>query len=225
MADRQDRNKQQPGASTAKADGLRERKKKATRELISDIATRLFAERGFEQVTVEEVAAAANISKMTVFNYFARKEDLFFDRSDEAQQLAAAALLGRGHRPPITALRALAHELVQKRHPITTVDAIISTWWQVVANSPALRARVRELCEELERDLTEFLSRSVGAPAADPTARLVTVILIGAWRVAFREALLHHASNPHVDNSQAFLALLERGFAAATTAAEGSPYV
>ena len=57
--------------------GLRERKKLATRRAISDIATGLFMERGFDNVTVAEVAEVANVAKMTVFNYFPRKEDLF----------------------------------------------------------------------------------------------------------------------------------------------------
>jgi AcrR family transcriptional regulator len=77
------------------ADGLRERKKRATRQAISDVATQLFTERGFDNVTVAEIAAAANVAKMTVFNYFARKEDLFFDREDESRELPRAALAGR----------------------------------------------------------------------------------------------------------------------------------
>jgi len=63
--------------------GLRELKKAATRQAISDVATRLFEERGFEQVTVAEIAAAAAVSVKTVFNYFGNKEELFFDRDDE----------------------------------------------------------------------------------------------------------------------------------------------
>src|SRR2546421_11996634 len=61
-------------------DGLRERKKQATRQLISNVATGLFIERGFEEVTVAEIAEAAGVSKMTVVNYFPREEDLFLDR-------------------------------------------------------------------------------------------------------------------------------------------------
>src|ERR671930_2380372 len=58
--------------------GLRERKKQQTRQLIADTARRLFAERGFEAVTVAEVARAADVSEATVFNYFPTKEDLFY---------------------------------------------------------------------------------------------------------------------------------------------------
>src|SRR6476620_9387260 len=61
---------------------LRERKKEATRASISGIATELFVQRGFDRVTIGEVAAAAQVSKMTVTNYFPRKEDLVFDRRD-----------------------------------------------------------------------------------------------------------------------------------------------
>jgi len=75
--------------------GLRERKKAATRRAISDIATRLFEERGFEQVTVAEIAAAAEVSIKTIFNYFGTKEELFFDREEELLGLMLETLRGR----------------------------------------------------------------------------------------------------------------------------------
>src|SRR4051794_24040779 len=72
--------------------GLRERKKAATRQAISDVATRLFEARGFEAVTVAEIAAAANVSAKTVFNYFPAKEDLFFDAEDAVRDALVAAV-------------------------------------------------------------------------------------------------------------------------------------
>ena len=74
---------------------LRERKKRETRQRISNVATGLFMLRGFDNVTVAEVAEAANVSKMTVFNYFPRKEELFFDRGAEAIELTEAAIRDR----------------------------------------------------------------------------------------------------------------------------------
>jgi AcrR family transcriptional regulator len=71
--------------------GLRERKKAETRQTISDVATRLFEARGFEPVTVAEIAAAANVSAKTVFNYFPAKEDLFFDAEDAVRDALVSA--------------------------------------------------------------------------------------------------------------------------------------
>lgn len=221
-ADRQ--RERRPSDPTAKPEGLRERKKRATRQLISDIATRLFTERGFEQVTIDDVAAAANVSKMTVLNYFHRKEDLFFDRSDDAQELVRDALVNRGRRSPVAALRGLVHDLVEQRHPLVKMNARIAGFWKVVADSPALRARTRELSEELERDLSQMLAASVSAPADDPTARLVAALLLGTWRVAFREALRRQRSARGAATDEVFLDLLDRGFTAASAAVRGSPY-
>src|SRR5215469_3749855 len=65
--------------------GLRERKKQQVRQVIADTAEALFAERGFEQVTIAEIAQAAAVSKKTVFNYFPAQEDLYFDQ-DQAME-------------------------------------------------------------------------------------------------------------------------------------------
>src|SRR5919197_2844961 len=71
---------------TSQEPGLRERKKQQTRQLIADTARRLFAERGFEAVTVAEVARAADVSEATVFNYFPTKEDLFYSGLEAFEQ-------------------------------------------------------------------------------------------------------------------------------------------
>ena len=88
---------------------LRSRKRLATRRAISQVADRLFLERGFENVTVDEVAAAANVGRMTVFNYFPRKEDMFFDRDEEGRETIREALRQRDPRlSPIETLSLLA---------------------------------------------------------------------------------------------------------------------
>ena len=214
-------------AQVARPHGLRERKKRATRQLISDVATALFTERGFDHVTVDEVAVAADVAKMTVFNYFARKEDLLFDRSDEPQQLLRERLATRGRQPPLVALRALVHELVVARHHLFGMTPAVASFWKVVAESPALRAHTRRLAAELERDLGRLLAETVGAPAGEPTAQLVAALLVGTWRVAFREALRRQRSSVSrsAATRAAFLALVDRGFAAATFAARGTAYV
>ena len=97
-------------------------------------------------------------------------------------------------------------------------------FWKVVADSPALRARTRELSEELERDLARLLAASVEAPAADPVARLIAAVLVGAWRVAYRDALRRQRSASAASVREGLLELLDRGFTAASAAARGSPY-
>src|ERR1700704_685210 len=100
--------------------GLRERKKRETRQRISDVATLMFATRGFDDVTVAEVAAAANVSKMTVFNYFPRKEDLLFDRTDEAVALLTGAIKERQPGDSfVSALRGLLLDLLERQHPLS----------------------------------------------------------------------------------------------------------
>jgi AcrR family transcriptional regulator len=212
-------------AEIARPDGLRERKKLATRQRISDLATRLFTERGFDRVTIDEVAAAANVSKMTVFNYFARKEDLLFDRDDEVPQLVRDALARRGRRSPLAALQALAHDLIDTQYRLAKVTPRVAGFWKVVSDSPALRARTRELNEELERDLGRMLAETIGARTLDPVARLIAAVLLGAWRVAFREALRRQRTRPAAATKQLIRELLDRGFAAAKAAAGDSPYV
>ncbi len=91
-----------------KKPGLRQRKKDKTRWLvISQIATRLFIRRGLDRVTIAEVAAAADVSVNTIFNYFPTKEDLLFDR--EREVVAALANVVRGRPPGESVLEALRH--------------------------------------------------------------------------------------------------------------------
>ncbi len=205
---------------------LRQRKKDETRLMISNVATRLFVARGFDEVTVAEIAEAAGVAKMTVFNYFARKEELFFDRNEEGRRLFEEALAGKKHgESPLDALHGLVKELVAGRHPITRFSAAVSRFWRTVDASAALCAYVRELREEAEVALAEALARSVGARAHDPIAGLLAVLLIGTWAAAYREALRRQrAGEAAARVMQSFVDVLERGFAAAASAAEGTPY-
>src|SRR6202042_3996073 len=93
-------------------EGLRERKKRITRQQISDVATTLFGVRGFDRVTVSEIARIVGVSEKTVFNYFPSKESLVFDRADEGIERMSAALREReaGESPVRAMLRVLSSD-------------------------------------------------------------------------------------------------------------------
>ncbi|GLY69277.1 TetR/AcrR family transcriptional regulator [Amycolatopsis taiwanensis] len=160
---------------------LRELRKSQTRQAISDVATRLFIEHGFEEVTIAEVAAAAKVAKMTVTNHFPRKEDLVFDVRDEFVASLVGAL--NDDEPVLECLRRHYFEALARR------DALIGFtepgFARMILTSPTLLARLRELHEERENALSEALSRKY-----DPVvARAVAAQLTTAYRLLFQEVL------------------------------------
>jgi AcrR family transcriptional regulator len=207
-------------------ESLRERKKRATRQAISDIATSLFIERGFDQVTVEEIAEAANVSRMTVFNYFPRKEDLFFDREEEGRSLIQTALSDRlRSQSPIAALRNLVYQLVEQKHPFAKFDSGVASFWRTVKQSVALSARAREMRDELIGELAIAMAGSMGRPHSDPEAYLAAAMLITSWTVAYAEALRRRGGNRNNESTKVFLSLVERGFKGVAASMKGTPYV
>ena len=196
--------------------GLRERKKRQTRQAISDIASGLFMLRGFDNVTVAEVARAANVSTKTVFNYFPRKEDLFLDRIPEAIELINQAVHGRppGEEPP-AALRRLFLDLLRRGHPLAGIGEGYQHFWQVILDSPALLARLRECVEEVEDQLACLLAEAAGTGPGDPRAQMTAALIVTVYRTTFvisaRRVL---AGEPAAAVIPDHIALLEHAFAA-----------
>jgi AcrR family transcriptional regulator len=139
-----------------------------TRARIAETAAGLFLERGFDAVTVAEVASAAGVSSVTVFNHFPRKEDLFLDRSADASELLRAAVAGRADGVGVLdSLEAELLRLVDERSPLSGLAEHSASFFRTIASSPALVARVREIGGELQRELLEQLladGRSEGDP-------------------------------------------------------------
>jgi AcrR family transcriptional regulator len=137
---------------------LRERKKRETRQRIADVAMGLFMLRGFEKVTVAEVAEAADVSVNTVFNYFKTKEDLFFDREDVAVQNMGRVVASR---PPgqsaVEALRRDFHAALDERDWRYGISGGAPDFFRMVTESPALVNRVRRMHETRERYLVAAL--------------------------------------------------------------------
>ncbi|MFC4536675.1 TetR/AcrR family transcriptional regulator [Sphaerisporangium dianthi] len=200
--------------------GLRERKKRQTRQLISDVASGLFLQRGFDNVTVAEVAQAADVSAKTVFNYFPRKEDLFLDRGPEATELVTRAVRERaeGERP-LAALRGLIFRLLRENHPLSGIRDGQHHFWQVILDSPALRARGREALEELETLIATLLAEATGARPGDIEPRLAAGLFLTAYRTVYAASARRlMAGERAADVLPDHLALLDHAFDAVNRA-------
>src|SRR6476660_7413513 len=100
-----------PRGGEPEAEGLRERKKRLMRQQLSDTATEMFLERGFDAVRVSEIAEACGVSEKTVFNYFPTKESLILDRLESTMASLKSGLTQPGAEPAEAALRILNDEL------------------------------------------------------------------------------------------------------------------
>lgn len=162
--------------------GLRERKKEQTRQQIFEAARRLFAERGFEAVTVAEVARAADVSEVTVFNYFPTKEDLFYGGMQffEEQLLEAVRTRPRGETP----VKALKRRLLESTAGITSRERFESIVHaaKAMGGSPSLAAREREIVERYTLRLAQLLAEETGSDPNDVEPLAIASALIGAHR-------------------------------------------
>ncbi|MEO3764549.1 TetR/AcrR family transcriptional regulator [Streptomyces sp. B8F3] len=156
------------------AEGLRERKKRQTRQLISDVATGLFLERGFDAVTVAEVAEAADVSVNTVYNYFPAKEDLFLDRSRGLVERTSRDVRGRaaGESAADAVLRGLRND-VEAGSGLVGLNPGIGKFLVVVQEANALQARLWQMQQEGVLHLAATLREETGAAADDPLPELI----------------------------------------------------
>jgi AcrR family transcriptional regulator len=163
-------------------DGLREYKKQQTRREIADRAMELFAQRGFDHVTVAEVAAAAGVSEKTVFNYFPAKEDLFYDEAPARKAALREAIQNRPAGESIlTALQRL-----QLADCSRLSSPAFATFARVIEESPALQAKELELMAGFVQVLTEAIQAELGGDELD--ARIAAGLLISVHRQHFRRA-------------------------------------
>jgi AcrR family transcriptional regulator len=202
-------------------DGLRERKKRETREAIADAARALFAERGFDAVRVADVARAAGVSEATVFNHFPTKEDLVFRGMEAFEDALVAAIAGR----PAAMSVAAAFEAFALGPPyglLSGDDATLrrlAATSRMIAASPALLARERMVYDQTIDRLAAVLTAQRGARDGDLNPWVEANALIGIHRalVAYvRREVLAGAAGPALvrrvrTRGRRALALLERG--------------
>jgi AcrR family transcriptional regulator len=169
--------------------GLRERKKERTQQLILDTAARLFDQRGFDGVTVAEIARAAELSEMTVFNYFPTKEDLVFGRMEFFEERLVAAVEQRD--PGESAVTSFGRVLLAGiDQPVARADMIAKAATLIRA-SPALQTREREVVARYTARLAHLFTAETGAGADD----------IEAWAAASALMAVHHGLVQHVRNA------------------------
>jgi AcrR family transcriptional regulator len=161
-------------------------KKQATRRQISDVATGLFALRGFDNVTIAEIAEAAQVAKKTVTNYFPRKEDLFLDRqADRLDDLERVIRERAPGQSVVAAMRAYQHSLLATGHPLSGIVQHMDGFLRILRGSQALMNRVREFDGEIVDCLHRVLAEEVGDDLrARLVARQLTATMTAIYAVA-----------------------------------------
>jgi AcrR family transcriptional regulator len=178
--------KARPGTAAQPLISLRERKKQLTYQAVSDAAIAMFLERGFDKVSVAEVAAAADISKPTLFRYFPAKEDLalhrFADHEDEAARVVAARPEGES---PLDALRRHLLDGLERRDPVTGLcDAPeVLAFHRMLYGTPSLVARMYGYQSRSEAALARALGDGMrDRLAAGQIIAVQRILALENWR-------------------------------------------
>ena len=162
--------------------GLRERKKLQTRQLIFDAARRLFEQSGFDRVSVAEIARAADVSEVTVFNYFPTKEDLFYGGMQFFEEELIESVRNRPKGE--SAIKAFRRRLLtgtERLESRQSAETILQAG-RLISASPSLIAREREIVERFTRRLAELLAKETGAEATDVEPLSAAAAMMGAHR-------------------------------------------
>jgi AcrR family transcriptional regulator len=200
-------------------EGLRERKKRQTREVIAEAAMALFQARGFDAVTVAEIARAADVSEKTVFNYFPAKEDLVVHRGAERMAELVGAIRSCPPGAPLLApFRQMTTEFLDavEHEPVEAVVAVP----RLVMGSTALRERLFIGWEREAATLTPLIAERAGLAPDDLVAAVIARTLSWTHRIVFRAAFTRLlagedqravAADLRIDAARAY-DQLERGF-------------
>jgi len=160
--------------------GLRERKKQQTYDALSEAAIALFLKRGFDEVSVTDIAEAANVSKPTLFKYFPTKQDLVLRRIADHRHESARVVTAAGV-PPVQALREHFLAGLTARDPITGLNdhPQVLAYYRLVFTTPALTTRLHQFMDDDERALAEALG-------GDLTGELLAAQVVSVQRVLSR---------------------------------------
>jgi AcrR family transcriptional regulator len=171
--------------------GLRELKKERTRQEIADAAMRLFVKRGFDHVTVAEVAEAAGVSEKTVFNYFPTKEDLFFDEVDEREARLISVIRERREGESIVA----ALRRLQAGECPRLCSPGFAAFARIIEESPALQAKELEVMARLTESIGGAIQEELGVHEVD--AKIAANVLVSVHWQLFRNARAQALAGRH----------------------------
>jgi AcrR family transcriptional regulator len=183
--------------------GLRERRKRETRQAISDIATGMFAARGYDQVTIAEIAAAAGVAKMTVTNYFPRKEDLVFDQAEGLIRQLAEVIATRAPGESLLAAVRRDYAAAVARGDVS-LGLSSPAFARMIQDAPALASRALEMLNQREQALGDAIAAETGTD--NPQQRVVAALLVSVPRVLSAEAFRRSLAGEPRDEIRAVLA-------------------
>jgi AcrR family transcriptional regulator len=180
------------GGQATGTGGLRERKKRRMRQQLSDVATQMFMERGFDAVRVTEIAEACGVSEKTVFNYYPTKESLILDRLESTMAAVEACLADPAVSPVQAVLRILDGELsamtswlARQEDPVQAGTAI-RRFGTLIRQTPALRAHQSDMMDQFTAVAAGVLARRARVSGEDPEPQIAAAALLGLWRIQYQ---------------------------------------
>jgi AcrR family transcriptional regulator len=186
--------------TTAPSRGLRERKKQKTRETIIKVGLELFAERGYEQTTIAEIAEAAEVSPRTIFAYFPSKEDILFCDLPEKQERLALAL--RERPAGATTLDVLREFIRDSLSP----DRNLLLRKRIMASNETLQRNERARFGPFEQLMYEAIAEDLDAEPDDIRPQIVAAALIAAFSAVAERS---HATAPESFSPEQAMALMD----------------
>ncbi len=185
--------------------GRRERKKAATRKAISDVATMMFLERGFDNVSIREVADAADVSPTTVFAHFPQKEALVFDEDDEQRDRLVSAVR---ERPSGSTINRAIHDFYStelRANVDEHGDDVTRIFMKFLNETPALRDYAARMWLRHEDALSDAIADELGL--SEPTAEVRVYA-----RFILQMQLLVNDSDDQLGTLDAGFAILDNGW-------------
>ena len=203
-------------ATQAQYEGLRERKKRLTRQLISDTATDMFLERGFDEVRISEIAVACDVSEKTIYNYFPTKESLVLDREESIAADIRWALGPdtAGMSPVEAAVHSITEDMTRmlqywsdegKSSPDLS---LLRRFGDMLENTPSLRAAQSEMMDRLIEVAARAMAERAGIDPEEPEPLIAAIAIMGLWRVQFT-AMHKYAEGKKSPNEMKDLVLAE----------------